>query len=224
MRSPRLLTAVLLTLAGVAFAGATVDSASAAPSKDLTIRHPHPMKNEYFTAYGELSTNPDRPIKLQTLSGSTWKTVVNDTTHYQGEFAFSTRTSKNRTYRFYAPAVTINGKSYQKVVGNPKKVTLASQSGSAVVIPYAICDYNTTRAIAVVAHFSPARVGRTVTLRSNGHSITGSTDPKGNVILDEPEADNSNIGANYVKVTASSYDGSAAKTVTAKFVVKSCDE
>ena len=215
MRSIRMLSVAILATTGLVAVGVTTEAANAA-SGDLSVQHSHVMKYEKFSAAGTLSTHVARTVKLQYRndSGDPWTTKASVTSSGSGFFYFTdVSTSRTRYFRYYAPSTD----TLPKIVGNSKKITVISQTGSAYISPFEIFYYcpdsNTNQTVYAVATFYPARAGRPVSLTSpNGANISRNMDAKGHVVL--PFNIQKTSGTYSVVVTADAWNGAAAKSAS----------
>ena len=126
MRFVRLLTAALLSVAGLVVVGATTQSASA-NSLVLNASYSSVIKFEPFTLSGKVITPKVRTVKLQYKSGDTWVDKASKSTNADGSFQFGTYTGASRYYRYYAPK---SGTS-PTIIGAAKKITLDERPVSA---------------------------------------------------------------------------------------------
>lgn len=183
MRSIRMLTAAVLAASGLVAVGLTTESAQAAGSKNLTVQYSKVIKDEVFSITGTLTTPVQRQVKLQYRykSKGAWSTAKSTTSNSGGFFSFSTKTTKSRYYRFYAPASNGNA----KITGNAKKVSVVKQSVTYYQIHNRtqcqfIGDSSSFDDFTVVAQFSPARPGRVVKLTTTKYgNFSGYQDGEG---------------------------------------------
>ena len=220
MRTLRLLAATALTVTGLVAVGASGQSAQAASSTTLKLSSSQAMKDEYVHAYGEVSGGA-RVVKLQYRlkskgSWSTWRTGESTS---EGEFGFEVKTSKSRYVRYYAP----RSGSKKAVTGTSRKLSVVGQTASAFVVPGTVCKSAWMPDVAAVATFKPAREGRQVTLTIDGTQTDRYTDANGRVIV-YGAADLSSTGTKKVSLRADSFNGSAAKSVSATYRVVTCVE
>jgi hypothetical protein len=181
MKPVRLLCAAILALTGLVAVGLTTEAANAASSKDLTVSYSQVMRSETFFAYGELSTNAVRTVKLQyrNTSSGPWTTKSSTTSDSDGYFGFSPSTTKTRYWRYYAPA----SGSLGSIKGNPRKVTVVAQKVSIDVVRKTQCHFgaNPTNDVTVTFDFYPNRVGRQVNFGSSAIDTNDYQDSSGKV-------------------------------------------
>jgi beta-glucanase (GH16 family) len=153
----------------VATAGLTL-AAPAQPalaSTSLSVSPTAPIAGESFAATGRVSTRMARPVVLRKYTAGAWRTVRTGWTNKYG------------AYRLAAPGVTsatafqVVAKAYKgkrQTASGTRTVRPVTQSSSIYVMPQVV-QRGTSPASAgsalnsVVAKFSPARPGRTVTFQ-----------------------------------------------------------
>jgi len=157
-------SAVAVTAAGLTLA---TPAPPALASTTLSVSPTAPIAGESFAATGRVSTRFARPVVLKKYSAGAWQTVRTGWTNKYG------------TYRLTAPGVStatayrVVAKAYRHAgatSSGTRTVRPATQGSSIYVLPQ-IVQRGGTAATAgsalnsVVAKFSPARPGRTVTFQ-----------------------------------------------------------
>lgn len=209
MRSIRMLTAALLSVAGLVAIGATTESASAS-SLSLTASHSTVMKFETFTLSGKLITPKVRTVKLQYKSGDKWVDKTSKSTNADGSFYFSTYTGVTRIYRYYAPK---SGTS-ATIIGSPKKITLVVQKVTAYISPNPVAYFcaapNFNGTVNAVVTVTPARGGRGITFTTPNGVLENSANFDGHGHAVVPFNLTKVAGTYKVTVTADAYNGASA--------------
>ena len=205
MGSVRLLTAALLSVAGIVAVGVTSESASA-NSLVLNASRSSVMKYEHFYLSGKLITPKTRTVKLQYKSGDSWIDKASKLTVPDGSFEFDTYTGGSRTYRYYAPR---SGTS-ATIIGAAKTISVVSQKVTyfAVSPDYQCATYSDD--VVMLAQFYPVRRYRQVAFQTNAGTKYGYEDGNG---IAKVTFDPGTLPFTYnATATADAYYGAAAKT------------
>jgi beta-glucanase (GH16 family) len=157
-------SAVAVTAAGLTLA---TPAQPALASTSLSVSPTAPIAGESFAATGRVSTRFARPVVLKMYSAGAWRTVRTGWTNKYG------------AYRLAAPGVTtatayrVVAKAYRHAgatSSGTKTVRPVTQSSSIYVLPQIVQRGGSATSAgsalnSVVAKFSPARPGRTVTFQ-----------------------------------------------------------
>ena len=157
-------SAVAVTAAGLTLA---TPAQPALASTSLSVSPTAPIAGESFAATGRVSTRFARPVALRAYSAGAWRTVKTGWTNKYG------------TYRLAAPGVTtatayrVVAKAYRHAgatSSGTRTVRPVTQKSSIYVLPQVVQRGGSVASAgsalnSVVAKFSPARPGRTVTFQ-----------------------------------------------------------
>ena len=206
-----LLSAALV--AGVGLTVGTTSSATAASQNVISTTSPdHPMSHETFLLRGRLATAVERPVLLQRKVKSGWKKVTSGSTAATGTFALKTSTTSKRTYRVYAPKVTIGSRTYRSRTTTTRTVQPTAQKARLWTSAKKISVGDDIQATGT---FTPARKGRVVYLRLTFKGTTeevpiGALDAEGKVRW-KGTAAASDVGTYTLQMLAVEHDGAARK-------------
>jgi beta-glucanase (GH16 family) len=146
-----------------------------------------PVAGESFAATGKVSTRFKRPVVLKVYSGGAWRTAMKGYTTSSGTYRFAgMKVSAPTTYAVAAPAYRYKGKKYGASTSTKRVARPVGQSGFISVLPQVsqrgTGAFRASAALnSVLAKFSPARPGRTVTFQRfvNGSLIGSATATEG---------------------------------------------
>ena len=146
-----------------------------------------PVAGESFAATGKVSTRFKRPVVLKVYSGGAWRTAMKGYTTSSGTYRFAgMKVAAPTTYAVAAPAYRYKGKTYGASSSTKRVARPVGQSGFISVLPQVsqrgTGAFRASAALnSVLAKFSPARPGRTVTFQRfvNGSLIGSATTTEG---------------------------------------------
>jgi hypothetical protein len=153
-RTVRLAVVLSLATASLVATPWTAATATAAAAR-LAVSPAKPMKGESFTVSTTIPTPVARPVQLQ-RKGSRWKTIAKGATSAAGLATFTTATKKTVRLRIVAPATTVDGTRYQRLVTASAKVGLTSQSAKLATPARSTVGTSVT----LTATVKPVRPGR----------------------------------------------------------------
>ncbi len=172
MKRLRLPLAALLAISSLAVIGSATTAEAATPSAVYSSVVPsRPMANEQFTASWHLSTHLNRYVRLQTISGGTWKTISERVSN-GAEVGFAVHSSKTRDYRVYVPKTSRSGKAYPSFSSAAKTLHIFPQTVDAFASPLEQCGTEGERVpVILVAQFEPPARGPDCHVRGCGARI-----------------------------------------------------
>jgi len=157
-------SAVAVTAAGLTLA---TPAQPALASASLSVSPTAPIAGESFAATGRVSTRFARPVVLKAYSAGVWRTVRSGWTTKYGAYRLAAPGVSTATaYRVVARAYRHSGATSS----GTRTVRPVTQSSSIYVLPQVVQRGGTAASAgsalnSVVAKFSPARPGRTVTFQ-----------------------------------------------------------
>lgn len=151
-------------------ATATSSEAAVRTRTTLNVSSLTPIVEETYTASGRVSTRFRRPVVLRVLNHRTWRSVRRVSTTTRGTYRFPRlSTARPTEYTVLVPRARHAGRLYTQVVSPVRSVSPVQQTGAVDVLPQ-VTQQGSTPAPAsqarnfVVARFTPARPGRSVTI------------------------------------------------------------